>query len=236
MANPRQRRKARSSSHTAVSHSRHAKRNLKKTTIRGPKALQDAWDKHLTVRQNYANLGLVVTLDPSAHGGVEKPLGLEAGGQASQQQASQQQAATSSSSMPCNAVANVPSGFGRIVRDAAGNVLGVEMNEDETEQPQPQEMDMEEELESRMDQKVRKQWATDFSRSTAAAKGVVNEGVIHQLEAIAATATGTTTLSLPLSGIGSRHVSAGEVKYLERLVKKYGDNIEKMAGDLKLNP
>jgi len=31
MANPRQRRKSRSSSHKAVSHSRHAKRNLKKT-------------------------------------------------------------------------------------------------------------------------------------------------------------------------------------------------------------
>lgn len=125
---------------------------------------------------SYANLGLVVTLDPSAHGGVEKPLGLESGGQASQHQ----QAAASSSSAPCNAVADVPSGFGRIVRDAVGNILGVEMNEDETEGPQPQEMDMEEELESRMDQKVRKQWATDFSRSTAAAKGAVNEGVIHR--------------------------------------------------------
>jgi len=232
MANPRQRRKARSSSHTAVSHSRHAKRNLKKTTIRGPKVLQDAWDKHLTVRQNYANLGLVVTLDPSAHGGVEKLLGLETGGQASQQQ----QAAASSSSAPSNAVVNVPSEFGRIIRDAAGNILGVEMNEEETEELQPEEMDMEQDLESRMDHKIREQWTTDFSKSTAAAMGPVNEVVIHQLEAIAATATGTTTLSLPLSGIGSRHVSAGEVKYLERLVKKYGDNVEGMAGDLKLNP
>lgn len=53
---------------------------------------------------------------------------------------------------------------------------------------------------------------------------------------MAASATGTTTLSLPLSGAGSRHVSAGEIKYLDRLVKKYGNNIEGMAGDLKLNP
>jgi nucleolar protein 16 len=53
---------------------------------------------------------------------------------------------------------------------------------------------------------------------------------------MAASATGTTTLSLPLSGAGARHVSAGEVKYLDRLAKKYGNNVEGMAGDLKLNP
>jgi hypothetical protein len=71
MANPRQRRKARSSSHRPISHSRHAKRNMKKVArksyapcilglnshdcfllaIRGPKALQDAWDKQKTVHQ-----------------------------------------------------------------------------------------------------------------------------------------------------------------------------------------
>lgn len=80
MANPRQRRKARSGSHKAVRHSNNAKKNLKKqprqssicillcqrnyvelvslylaVAIRGPKVLQDAWDKHKTVRQKYVN-------------------------------------------------------------------------------------------------------------------------------------------------------------------------------------
>jgi nucleolar protein 16 len=74
MVNPRQRRKVRSS-HKPVHHSRQAKKLLKKQpralgfflemsalptlilifdthqAIRGPKALQEAWDKHKTVRQ-----------------------------------------------------------------------------------------------------------------------------------------------------------------------------------------
>ena len=57
-----------------------------------------------------------------------------------------------------------------------------------------------------------------------------------ELECISASATGSTTLSVPLSGAGSRHVSSGEVKYLRPLLKTYGNNIEGMAGDLKLNP
>jgi hypothetical protein len=76
MANPRQRRKTRSS-HKPVHQSRQAKKLLKKQpralgflidmsalptpilifdihqAIRGPKGLQEAWDKHKTVRQKY---------------------------------------------------------------------------------------------------------------------------------------------------------------------------------------
>ncbi|KAH9060100.1 hypothetical protein EDB87DRAFT_1551613, partial [Lactarius vividus] len=71
MANPRQRRKARSSQ-KPVRHSRQAKKLLKKQPpIRGPKALRDAWDKHKTVRQNYAALGLAASLNPRASGGAE---------------------------------------------------------------------------------------------------------------------------------------------------------------------
>ena len=49
-------------------------------------------------------------------------------------------------------------------------------------------------------------------------------------------ATGSTTLSVPISGIGSRHVSSGEIKYLEPLVKKYGGDVQAMSRDRKLNP
>ena len=56
------------------------------------------------------------------------------------------------------------------------------------------------------------------------------------LEQAAAPATGTTTLAIPISGVGSRHASEGEIKYLQPLVKKYGDNVHLMARDLRLNP
>jgi len=227
MANPRQRRKARSSSHKPVSHSRHAKRNLKKTPpIRGPKVLQDAWDKQKTVRQNYAQLGLVVTLDPSARGGIERPLGAGEFIEPLREQ--------SSDSAFSNASSNVPNGFGRLVRDAAGIVTGFELDDEGVEMQEADELvNLEDDLESRLDQAVRLKWATGFSRSTAPK---VDGDVVNQLECISASATGSTTLSVPLSGAGSRHVSSGEVKYLRPLLKTHGNNIEGMAGDLKLNP
>jgi len=36
--------------------------------------------------------------------------------------------------------------------------------------------------------------------------------------------------------VGARHVSGGQMKYLEALVKKHGENVKAMAADLKLNP
>jgi hypothetical protein len=115
-----------------------------------------------------------VTLDPSAHGGVEKPLGLGVSAKDSQQQPE-----ASSSSAPKNAAASVPTGFGRIIRDAAGNIVGVEMNEEETAEEQPQPIDLEQDLDSRVDQSVREKWATDFSRSTAPSMGPKNESLVH---------------------------------------------------------
>ncbi|CAA7267916.1 unnamed protein product [Cyclocybe aegerita] len=231
MANPRQRRKARSSSHKPVSHSRHAKRNLKKTPpIRGPKVLQDAWDKKKTVRQNYAKLGLLVSSDPVSSGGVETPLGLRSQNNSGQQPA----ASTSTNSSPPNT--SVPSGFGRIVRDEAGNVIGIEMNEEED----PQEEAMETDdfdldgVDSHIDEDVRQRWAKGFPGNTS--KNGQEGSIAEALESISATPTGSTTLSLPLSGVGSRHISSGEVKYLEPLVKKHGSNVEAMGRDVKLNP
>lgn len=43
------------------------------------------------------------------------------------------------------------------------------------------------------------------------------------------------TLGASLTGAGPRHASAGEVRYLERLVAKYGLDVEQMARDRKLN-
>lgn len=41
---------------------------------------------------------------------------------------------------------------------------------------------------------------------------------------------------MPISGIGSRYMSSGEIKYLEPLVKKYGEDVDGMWRDRKLNP
>ncbi|KAF8516907.1 ribosome biogenesis protein Nop16 [Hysterangium stoloniferum] len=128
MVNPRQRRKARSSSHKKVTTSRHAKRNLRKMKpIRGPKALQDSWDNKKTVRQNYAALGLVVSLKQSDSGGSEIPLPM----------VFKHNADTVDPSIPSTSVSSKsdakPQQFGKIIRDADGNIVEVKILEDNSE-------------------------------------------------------------------------------------------------------
>ena len=57
-----------------------------------------------------------------------------------------------------------------------------------------------------------------------------------ELEQLSAASSSSTTLSVPISGIGSRHMSSGEIKYLEPLVKKFGADVHAMSQDRKLNP
>ncbi|KAG6854927.1 hypothetical protein C0991_009750 [Blastosporella zonata] len=207
MANPRQRRKARSSSHKAVSHSRHAKKNLKKMPpIRGPKILQDAWDKTKTVRQNYVALGLIHDLNPAAAGGAEpmEELQIEESQIASTSQLEQ--------------AAPIRKGFGKIIRDEAGNVLRIEMAEED--EPQGEKQDDEEMREPEVAGAVLGRWVTDLGRTLERISSMVQqEG---------------TTLGLSNGG-GARHTSSGERAYLERLVSKYGEDVEGMARDRRLN-
>ncbi|KAF9262143.1 hypothetical protein L218DRAFT_1000891 [Marasmius fiardii PR-910] len=142
MANPRQRRKTRSSSHRPVSHSKHAKRNLKKMPpIRAPKLLQDAWDKKKTVRQNYAALGLVHDLNPSAAGGAEIfDVDVNQNDQTVSTSATDltdpptsrvnvpedNGASGTVNSSPLPQLSTIPKGYGRIVRDEAGNVVRID--------------------------------------------------------------------------------------------------------------
>ncbi|KAF8509549.1 ribosome biogenesis protein Nop16 [Gautieria morchelliformis] len=128
MGNPRQRRKARSSAHKTVKPSRHAKRNLRKMKpIRGPKALQDAWDNKKTLRQNYATLGLVGSLKQADSGGSEYPLPMAA---------TKPSGEVSSSARPKTNIPKeetMPQKYGKILRDADGSVIGVEMFEEVSE-------------------------------------------------------------------------------------------------------
>ncbi|KAL0947397.1 hypothetical protein HGRIS_013510 [Hohenbuehelia grisea] len=264
MANPRQRRKTRSSSYKPVSHSRRAKKLLKKTPpIRGPKVLQDAWDNHKTVRQNYAALGLIHSLNPTASGGTECPLVPRAAEpkpntpgvttSESQNAASHNDAAQNADDAP--APAAIPRGHARIVRDEAGNVLRVEYAaEDEEEEEQQQrrktaDKDMEgdvdmEALEPKLDERASRAWVGGLGTSTSTHKAVRGRvekeegGVVQALEKIGVrtSANNGRTISAPLSLAGPRHASAGERAYLQRLVDKYGkEDVAGMARDRRLN-
>ncbi|KAJ9477105.1 Nucleolar protein 16 [Pseudozyma hubeiensis] len=117
MANPRQRRKARSGS--TMKPSLNAKKQMKKKlsrapTIHGADVLKDNYDPKLTLRQNYARLGLIPSLDvrPDS-GGVER-------------------IPSASSSSADNGV--VRKGMARVVRDEAGNIVDILEPEDDQDE------------------------------------------------------------------------------------------------------
>ncbi|TFK42734.1 ribosome biogenesis protein Nop16 [Crucibulum laeve] len=229
MANPRQRRKARSSSHRPVSHSRHAKRNLKKTPpIRAPKALQDAWDPRKTVKQNYATLGLIHDLNPNAAGGSEVSqkfhIALESAGE-------------SSSTTATSSDGAIPKGFGKIIRDEAGNILRVEIPEVSGEGDADRDAEMQG-LETEVDECVHNTWVSRLGKQGAGDNEETGTGktLIETLERISSAKHDSSTISASFSGVGARHAAIGETSYLQRLVDKYGSNIEKMSRDRKLNP
>ncbi|KAG1736720.1 ribosome biogenesis protein Nop16 [Suillus lakei] len=226
MANPRQRRKAKSSTHKTVSHSRRAQKLLKKMpAIRGPKALQDAWDKSKTVRQNYAALGLQLALTPTQSGGSERTL-----------IPTKSSASTVSDSTTLKAVkagpSTIPRGFGRIIRDEFGNVIRIDLPESEEIQDCTQNIEL---PEADVDEKTMDDWVGCLNKihhpndtidargsSSPSARGTHPVVVLEKLSA--------SGRVLP------RHSSCGERSYLARLIQKYGDNYERMVRDRRLNP
>jgi len=229
MANPRQRRKARSSSHKPVSHSQRAKKLLKKTPpIRGPKLLQDAWDKHKTVRQNYAALGLAHTLNPLASGGAEydpaKSLSMASSAESSLHTT---QSAQAGPSKPASSTAAIPKGFGKIIRDADGNVIRVELGgdaDDETPNVNTAGEDgMQGLQEPELDKQVMADWVTELGRG-----GGSGADVVKSLEILSAATSSATS--------GPRHTSGLETLYLARLIQKHGEDVESMARDRRVNP
>jgi len=56
----------------------------------------------------------------------------------------------------------VPSGFGRIIRNAAGSVVAVELNE--TEPKEAVDVEDIDNVDSRIDPEVRRQWASGFAK------------------------------------------------------------------------
>ncbi|KAI0035737.1 ribosome biogenesis protein Nop16 [Vararia minispora EC-137] len=212
MANPRQRRKARSSTHSAISHSRRAKRLLKKQPpIKGPKVLQDAWDKKKTVRQNYAALGLSASLNPRISGGVES-VGTNTGINPTSN--SRDDAQTSGAA----STSTIPKGFGKIVRDSKGKILSVEMDGDETEGDKPRASE----------DTLAENLITGVTPLTACWV----HGVQHDPPVRTDVVQGEQASSRP----APRFSSKDEIAYLVRLVAKHQKDVEAMARDRKLNP
>ncbi|KAI0079975.1 hypothetical protein K474DRAFT_1658515 [Panus rudis PR-1116 ss-1] len=224
MANPRQRRKLRSGSHKPVHHSRRAKTLLKKQPpIRGPKVLQDAWDKHKTVRQNYEALGLLASLNPISSGGVEQPLHLKQEAMAVDT-SNTPEASTSQNQHDVRGKDYIPKGHGRIIRDENGNVVDVEIADEESESDERPGDRLIEDIPDPSSQEELAGWVALGTQSRKATQSVPD--VVQSLEEMSKTGGG----AIP------RFTSSGERNILRKLVAKYDEDVDAMARDRKLNP
>ncbi|WFD45349.1 non-specific serine/threonine protein kinase [Malassezia psittaci] len=121
MANPRQRRKSRSSKYSGATKS--AKRAQNKRihrapTVMGPSVLRENWDKTLTTRQNYAKLGLAPSLAKPT-GGLDRNDPFRA-----------TEITQESSEKPRK-------GMAQIIRDKDGNVIDVVEDESDAQPTTP---------------------------------------------------------------------------------------------------
>jgi len=215
MANPRQRRKARST-HKPVHHSRQAKKLLKKQPpIRGSRVLQEAWDKHKTVRQNYAALGLAVSLNPNTSGGAERPATV------TEARTVENGAAFIGDLDPAVLTSggsgrDLPIGLGRIVRDEAGQIIAVESNDDVDPSPPNHHQDLVEEV-AAIRTPESQRWIS-FGRTSGASSELIQ----------------------PLSDVFRapvpRFTSKGEMIFLQKLISKHGRDAAAMTRDRRLNP
>ncbi|KAH9998170.1 ribosome biogenesis protein Nop16 [Russula compacta] len=221
MANPRQRRKTRTR-HRPVHHSRQAKKLLKKQPpIRGPKVIQEAWDKYKTVRQNYAALGLAVSSNPSTSGGTECAASVtEARTVANEApfiDGSEPAVSTSGGSGR-----DLPRGLGRIIRDEDGRIIAVETNGDVDPSLPNHRLDFIEAMaaEAAMHAPENQCWLS-FGRASDTEQPKAE--LIQSLP---------DAFLVPVP----RFSSKGEARSLQRLISKHGRDVAAMMRDRRLNP
>ncbi|KAK0538681.1 Nucleolar protein 16, partial [Tilletia horrida] len=244
MANPRQRRKQRSSAASGSSHtSKRAQRKKlhRAPPIKGPAAalVADQWDRTKTVRQNYAALGLVgdgLSLRPS--GGVERGVDdVLAQGKAKGKGKGKGKAVdggddsheADGSSTTTTTAKPLRKGLGRIIRDDQGNVLDIiEGDDDEDTRPHSAETPWGKPLNADWERLEDAQRPAEPERAHLPAlvgpQTQAGQKVIASLEQRAATAA-------PVH----RHSSALEADWLRTLVQTHGDDVDAMARDPKRN-
>jgi len=207
MANPRQRRKIKSSA-ARVKQSRRQKQNLrKKKALRGPSLLLQEWDRHKTVNQNYAALGLAASFRVHASGGTEaqgsslRPLPVQLGIQA------EENSDKSPGSLTLLKGSTKLVQRGKIIRDREGNVVSVELEDEhpkEISQATP--------------------WGQPFEEDTGMTSIQPASELAKSLEE-----------SSHNSAREIRHSSKGEVATLVALVAAHGEDTDAMARDYRRN-
>jgi len=221
MANPRQRRKARST-HKPVHHSRQAKKLLKKQPpIRGPKVLQEAWDNHKTVRQNYAALGLAISLNPNTSGGSERAASVTEA-RTIANEALSIDGSDPAVSMSGGSDRELPKGLGRIVKDEAGQVIAVETNDDVDLPPPDHRLDLVEVAAAAAAIRTQEcqRW-TSFGPASGAGKPNTDLILLQP-----------DTFHAPVP----RFSSNGKLAFLQGLISKHGRDVAAMMRDRGLNP
>lgn len=194
------------------------------------------------VSYSYEALGLVASLNPTAPGGVERPLGVAS---TKEPPVDVNTAPVASSSKLADS-SGLPKGFGRIVRDADGNVVDVQLPEEEEEATIDDTDRLIEDIPDPAKQQGLAEWVKLGGSSRTADTHVVQSKSgyrrqsaflfhsNHVLRAIA-TALDLEELAGTRGGPVPRHSSSGELGVLRRLVAKYRDDVEAMARDRKLN-
>jgi nucleolar protein 16 len=110
----------------------------------------------LSICSSYARLGLIHDLNPSAPGGSEQVLVPRNGEEMALDQPEQVAEPSSSSK-------RLPAGHGRIIRDVSGNVIGVELPEEDEEAGDEVEETMDD-LEPEADGSVMGRWAASLGQ------------------------------------------------------------------------
>jgi nucleolar protein 16 len=217
MARPMQKRKRRSGAAKVQTHNR----RKKVLNPCGNDIVAKNWDKKLTLTQNYRNLGLIARLKPPT-GGVERPL----------QGASATTTYTTKTTAPVRQPKPRPFSIApteqrilsetRVERDADGNIVRVIKSRRRNPLDDPLvDLDSENsEDEAEEEKEEEEEWGGIGEEDDGQTE------VVRELERQA-------NRPIPKQ---RRLPSEREVEWLERLVRKHGDNVRAMAKDARLNP
>jgi len=238
MANPRARKKARSSI-PKNSQSKRSKKNAKKVVVTANPIVAASWDRKKTVRQNYTALGLLTTPNPRLQGGLE-PLPITPFALLSEEERNQNQKLANGPTPKLGPNGEIPKGFALIKRNDKGDIVDVVLADDDQSEEQsrpttawgeplneddPNNDGIEEEEWQGIERKEQ-----GIPMPAVDGVKIVNRTrkpteIVKKMEAIA------SQRNIPLH----RHSSALEINWLKQCIAKHGDDIEAICRDKKLN-
>ena len=125
---------------------------------------------------SYEALGLVATLNPIASGGTERVEAQHADGK----EASTEREASATVATQGAGTNGVPKGYGKIIRDGEGNIVKVQLGEEEgAEEPEVQESGVEEEIQDPRGDKELAGWIELGSDPVKGVAGGRDMRVVH---------------------------------------------------------